>query len=51
MGILIIKISCSVATSAREKQEEIQMRGTHKEREGGMSEEREKRKKKENGKP
>jgi len=34
MGILIIKISCSVATSARGKQEEIQKRGTHKEREG-----------------
>jgi hypothetical protein len=28
--------SCSVATSARGKQEEIQKRGTHKEREGGM---------------
>ncbi len=41
MGMLIIKISCSVATSARGKQEEIQKRGTHKEREGGMSEERE----------
>jgi hypothetical protein len=27
--------SCSVATSARGKQEEIQKRGTHKEREGG----------------
>jgi hypothetical protein len=36
MGIFIIKISCSVATSARGKQEEIQNRGTHKEREGGM---------------
>jgi hypothetical protein len=41
MGILILKISCSVATSARGKQEEIQKRSPSKEREEGMSEERE----------
>jgi len=38
MGILIIKISCSAATSARGKQEEIQKRGPSKEREGGGGE-------------
>jgi hypothetical protein len=51
MGILIIKISCSAATSARGKQEEIQKRSPSKEREEGMSEEREKRKKRENDRP
>jgi hypothetical protein len=40
MGILIIKISCSVTTSARGKQEEIQKRSPRKER-AGMSEKRE----------
>ncbi len=43
MGILILKISCSVATtSARGKQEEIQKEESkQREREEGMSEERE----------
>jgi hypothetical protein len=35
MGILMIKISCSVAASARGKKEEIQNRSPSKERERG----------------